>query len=116
MFFLLVIFLFFSLVYRMNWTLLLQPGLSSSSQQSDNKDLFYTAIDEAQLLSLQTEIAPLRQRLLDLSDEPGTLLFNRMYSFYDVICISKNSHISYIFVHKSQLPSLTDEQLLGCLQ
>ncbi len=65
---------------------------------------------------LDTELAPLRQKLLSLSQTPVTLMFNRTYNFYDVICISQTHRIYSMFVHKSQLSSLTDDQLMECLQ
>jgi cholera toxin transcriptional activator len=104
------------LIWRINWCLLLEPGLATNNQQSGDNRLIYTAPDEAQLPALETEMAPLRQKLLDLSQSPVTLLFNRTYNFYDVICISQTHRIYSIFVHKSQLSRLTDDQFRECLQ
>lgn len=113
---LVVVCLLGGLVWRVNWTLLLQPGLKTSIQQAGNHRLLYIAPDESRLQTLETELNPLRDRLLALADSPGTLVFNRMYKSYDVACIKQDNTVSFLLIHQSQLASVTDKQLLECLQ
>lgn len=112
----LVLCLLGSLLWRVNWTLMLQPGLTSNSQQVGDQRVFYTAPDSLGLLSLQADIGPLRERMLKLADTPGMLLFNRMYDFYDVVCIHEHKAVEFMFIHKSQLLSVKDQELLECLK
>lgn len=105
-----------SFLWRLDWDLLWQPGLVTSEQEAGNQRLLYTAPDQERLAALRTELAPLRERLLGLTDAPGTLLFNRMHDFYEVMCIDQNSAAEFLLVHVSQLSSITDKQLLECIK
>ncbi|MCU1750248.1 transcriptional regulator [Pseudomonas sp. 6D_7.1_Bac1] len=111
---LLITLLFGTLIWRINFTLLLQPGPIFSSLQIDNQYFLYTAPSQEQLLALQADTTSLRARLLSLPEPPRNLLFNRMHNFLDVICINKDNKVSSILLHESQLPTITDHQLMAC--
>ncbi|WP_223518959.1 transcriptional regulator [Pseudomonas sp. GL-B-19] len=113
---LLIAFLFATLVWRSNLTLLVQPGLAVSTEHIGNKSLLYTAPDNEKLATLYTEISPLRDRLLAISGAPITLLFNRMYNYFDVICINQYGSVSTILMHHSQITKINDHQLLACVK
>lgn len=105
-----------SLLWRLDLDLLWQPGLVTSEQQVAAQRLLYTAPDQARLEALQTELVPLRERLLKFADMPATLLFNRMHGFYELMCINQNSTSKFMVFHTSQLSLVTDKQLLECLK
>jgi cholera toxin transcriptional activator len=105
-----------SLAGRLDWSLLLQPGLVVSTQQLGNQRLLYTAANEAKLAALETEVAALRERLLRLADQPGTLMFNRMHDFYELVCIDQDEAVEALQIHKTRLAQITDQQLLECLK
>lgn len=113
---LLVIALGGSFLWRLDWDLLWTPGLVTSEQRIETQRLLYTAPDQVHLEALQAELAPLRERLLSLADTPGTLLFNRMHEFYEIMCIDQDSAAEFLIFNKSQLSSVTDKQLLECLK
>lgn len=110
----LIIFLLVTLVLRINFSLFLQPNLVISNQQAGHQQLIYTATNKDQLSALQTEVTFLQEKLLSLPEPPSILLFNRMYSFYDIICISQESKVFSMLLHESQLSNITDQQLLAC--
>ena len=105
-----------SLVWRVDGALLWQPGLVVSTQQQGNQRLLYTAASEAKLAALEAEVAVLRERLLRLADQPGTLVFNRMHDFYDLACIDQDEAVESLLIHNSRLAQVSDQQLLECLK
>lgn len=105
-----------SLVWRVDWVLLWQPGFIAHTAQDKNQRLIYTAPSQARLASLEREVAPLRERLVNLAITPGSLAFNRVNDYYDVVCIDQYHAVEFIFVHKLQLATITDQQLQDCLK
>ena len=113
---LIIAFLFATFVWRFNPTLLVQPGLAVSTEQIGNKSLLYTAPEKEKLATLHTDISALRDRLLAISEAPVTLLFNRMYNYFDVVCIDQAGSVSTILMHQSQITKINDQQLLACVK
>ncbi|MBX9755016.1 MAG: winged helix-turn-helix domain-containing protein [Pseudomonadaceae bacterium] len=113
---LLLLFLLGSLVWRVDVSLLIQPGLVVSTQQQGNQRLLYTAASEAKLVALENNVQVLRERLLRLADQPGTLMFNRMHDFYDLVCIDRDEAVESLLIHNGQLAQVSDQQLLECLK
>lgn len=105
-----------TLAYRIDWELLLQPGLVIDTQQLGSPTLIYTAPDSAKLHILQDATAALRERLLKLAKQSDTLIFNRVQDYYEVNCIEQNGVVEFIYIHSSQLQHITDQQLLECLR
>lgn len=109
------LFMLISLFWRIDWGLIARPGLTIQTQYTDNKRLIYTAPNESRLKSLIDEMTPLRERLIHLAHQPETLIFNRANDYYDLICIDQGT-VKFLSIHRSQLITVSDRLLLGCLK
>ncbi|WP_223518962.1 transcriptional regulator [Pseudomonas sp. GL-B-19] len=104
-----------TLLWRVDWDLLLQPNLVIDTQQENNQRLIYTAPNLSSLESLQNDLSKIRERLVLFSSRPGTLVFNRTQDYYDITCIHQGV-TKFITVYRTQLATVNDQQLRECLQ
>ncbi|MBD8093294.1 winged helix-turn-helix domain-containing protein [Pseudomonas fluorescens] len=111
----LVVVLAVTLAWRIDWSLWLQQGMYSASETLGELDVQYISESPQELLQLQTDVQPLRDRLLTFVKNPETVIFNKMHGFYEIVCIDQGKSVQFITVHKSRLSQLTDEQLNRCI-
>lgn len=111
----LVVVLSVTLAWRIDWSLWLQQGMYSASETLGELDVQYISESPQELLQLQTDVQPLRDRLLTFVKNPETIIFNKMHGFYEIVCIDQGRSVQFITVHKSRLSQLTDEQLNRCI-
>lgn len=104
-----------TLLWRVDWDLLLKPDLVIDTQQENNQHLVYTAPNPTSLESLQNDLSKVRERLVHFSSRPGTLVFNRTQDYYDITCINQGV-TKFITIYRTQLETVNDQQLRECLQ
>jgi len=104
-----------TLLWRVDWDLLLEPDLVIDTQQENNQHLVYTAPNPTSLESLQNDLSKVRERLVHFSSRPGTLVFNRTQDYYDITCINQGV-TKFITIYRTQLETVNDQQLRECLQ
>lgn len=66
-----------------------------------------------QQLILQTQ--GLSSRIAKLTDQPVELILGMASGFYEVLCMQPDGGVRSLMLHESQLGTLDDEQLRGCL-
>ncbi|PMV25213.1 MULTISPECIES: winged helix-turn-helix domain-containing protein [unclassified Pseudomonas] len=102
-------------LWRIDWGLWLQPDFVKETETQGLLTVWYTGANTPEIENLQGSMAPVLARMESLLEAPGTVIFNTMHSFYEILCIS-GSTVEFISVHKSKLATLTDEQLDRCLK
>jgi cholera toxin transcriptional activator len=110
-----VVLLLAGLLLRIDWSLWLQPGLVKQIEAEGLLTVWYIGARTEDVEKLQANTRAVRERMLTLLEAPGTVIFNTMHSFYEIVCIS-GSTVEFVTVHKSKLSTLTDEQLDRCLK
>ncbi|MGZ0717756.1 winged helix-turn-helix domain-containing protein [Pseudomonas palleroniana] len=104
-----------SFLWRIDWGLWLQPDFVKEKDTQGLLTVWYTGANTPEVERLQDSMAPVLARMERLLEVPGTVIFNTMHSFYEILCIS-GSTVEFVSVHKSKLANLTDEQLDRCLK
>lgn len=104
-----------SFLWRIDWSLWLQPDFVKKTDTQGLLTVWYTGANTPEVERLQSSMAPVLTRIESLLEAPGTVIFNTMHSFYEILCIS-GSTVEFISVHTSKLATLTDEQLDRCLK
>ncbi|WP_421535056.1 winged helix-turn-helix domain-containing protein [Pseudomonas marginalis] len=104
-----------SFLWRIDWILWLQPDFVKETDTQGLLTVWYTGADTPEVERLQNSMAPVLARMESLLEVPGTVIFNTMHSFYEILCIS-GSTVEFVSVHQSKLATLTDEQLDRCLK
>lgn len=81
-------------------------------------DLQVLYIDKTplQLERLVSETRQLVSALAGMSTRPARLIVNASPGFYEIRCLRDDGRINWLKVHHSQLHSVPDAQLQGCLQ
>lgn len=105
-----------TLLWRFDWLLVQQTGLSVLKEHTDNLTTFYTSESDQELIQIKNDLQDLRLRLARLATQPETVILNRMHSFYEVTCIDRGTSVRFLTIHKKQLGAISDAQLKGCLQ
>lgn len=105
-----------ALLWRIDWPLLLHAGLFSDEEQVGELDVLYTSESPEELEALKGDMRVVRERMMEFIDHPETVIFNKMHSFYEVVCIEQGKTVEFILVHKAQLSTLTNEQLRRCIK
>ncbi|MEG5122574.1 hypothetical protein QUB74_29310, partial [Microcoleus sp. A2-C2] len=100
---------------RIDWALWLQQGMYNSNETVEKLDVQYISESPQDLIRLQSDVQPLRERLLAFVKQPETIMFNKMHGFYEMVCIDQGKTVQFITVHKTRLSQLTDEQLNRCV-
>lgn len=113
---LLVVVLFITLLWRIDWGLMLRQGLHSAEDTLGSLSVLYISESDPDLAQLQVDMKPTLERIQPLIDQPETVIFNKMHGFYEILCIDKGKRVQFISIHKSKLSQLTDEQLRGCVK
>ncbi|CAI8759006.1 winged helix-turn-helix domain-containing protein [Pseudomonas zeae] len=111
-----VVVLLVALLWRMDWLLAEQSGLSVLEEATEDLTVFYTSESEGELIQIKSNLLPIRQRISNLITQPETVIFNRMHSFYEITCIDRGTTVRFITVHKKQLDQISDAQLKECLE
>lgn len=102
-----------TLGYRLGVT----PGGDSLTYTLGVGALQVTYIEKNQTL-LDRLVGETRELMESLASHSaaGRLIVNMSPGFYDIRCLHGDGRINWLKVHKSQLNSIPDEHLLGCLK
>ncbi|WP_080710621.1 winged helix-turn-helix domain-containing protein [Pseudomonas chlororaphis] len=111
-----VIVLAASLAWRIDWNLLQQAGLFVTEEHTGELTSLYTSESEEELTQMRIDLKFVNSRILRLVDQPETVIFNKMHSFYEITCIDHGTSVKFITTHKTKLGDITDEQLKRCLK
>ena len=109
-------FLTLSLLWRIDWGLLTQPGMVTLSRQVGEQQQLFVAANEQGLSTLQDEVSSVSQRIGNLVESPTAVIFTKMHSYYSFVCINGDGANEFILAHRSQLREITDLQLRACLE
>ena len=112
----LVTVLLVAFIWRFDWLLAEQRGLSVLEENIGDLTIFYTSESESELIQIKSLMQPLRSRLANMITQPETVIFNRMHSFYEITCIDRGTGVRFLSIHKKQLSEISDAQLKGCLE
>ena len=112
----LVTVLLVAFMWRFDWVLAEQEGLSVLEETMGDLTIFYLSESESELILIKSLMQPLRSRLTDMITQPETVIFNRMHSFYEITCIDRGTGVRFLSIHKKQLSAITDAQLKECLE
>jgi cholera toxin transcriptional activator len=112
----LVVLLTLSLLWRIDWGLLVQSGMVTLSRQVGEQQQLFVAADQQALSALQNEVSSVSQRLGDVITTPTAVIFTKMHSYYSFVCVNDGGASEFILVHRSKLHELTDMQLQACLK
>ena len=105
-----------SLLWRIDWGLLTQPGMVTLSRQVGEQQQLFVAANEQGLSTLQDEVASVSQRIGNLVESPTAVIFTKMHSYYSFVCVNRGGASEFILAHRSQLREITDLQLRACLE
>ena len=105
-----------SLLWRIDWGLLIQPDMVTQSRQAGEQQQFFIAANEQALSRLMDEVSSVSQRFGNLVESPSIVIFTKMHSYYSFICIDAGGASEFILAHRAQLLKLTDMQLQACLK
>lgn len=112
----LVALLTLSMLWRIDWGLLTQPGMVTLSRQVGDQQQLFIAANEQALSALMDEVSSVSQRLENLVESPTAVIFTKMHSYYAFMCINAGGASEFILAHRSQMRELTDMQLQACLK
>lgn len=107
--------LFAILIWRLDWGLFIQPDLFKASEVLGSLNVLYTGATRQEVQQLQSETQNILIRMSKLSVDPGTVIFNTMHGFLDIVCV-EGATADFITVHRSRSLLLTDVQLSRCLR
>ncbi|MBS7560106.1 winged helix-turn-helix domain-containing protein [Pseudomonas sp. RC4D1] len=111
----LVILLVVAFLVRIDWGLWIQPDFVQEVETQGLLTTWYTGANDDELNELKKNTSAIQKRIMNLLEAPGTVIFNTMHGFYEILCVS-GSTVEFIGVYKSRLSSVTDEQLVRCLK
>lgn len=90
----------------------------SFTHQVDAGSLKVMYVERSQRLldSLVKETEALVDTMVDISVEPARLIVNMSPGFYEIRCLQDDGRVNWLKVHKSQINTIPNEHLQGCLQ
>ncbi|MHC8346680.1 winged helix-turn-helix domain-containing protein [Pseudomonas sp. RT6P73] len=103
-------------IWRIDWLLFEQSGLSVIEESTGDLTTIYAIESEEELTQIKNDLRAVHTRLMSMVNRPETVIFNRMHSFYEITCIDSGTNVKFLTVHRKQLGTLTTEQLKGCLE
>ncbi|MHC8403417.1 winged helix-turn-helix domain-containing protein [Pseudomonas sp. MDT1-17] len=112
----LLVVLIATFVWRFDWPLFEQSGLSVIEETTGDLTTVYASESEDELIQIKTDLHAVHERLKKMITRPQTVIFNRMHSFYEITCIDSGTNVKFLTVHRKQVSALTNEQLKGCMQ
>ena len=78
--------------------------------------VLYVEKNQGMLDSLVNETATLVDKLVGMSATPTRLIVNMSPGFYEIRCLKDNGRVNWLKVHKSQINTVNNDYLQGCLR
>jgi DNA-binding winged helix-turn-helix (wHTH) protein len=103
-------------IWRFDWSLAEQAGLSVLEESIGELTTLYTSESEQELIQIKGDLHEVRTRIAQMITHPETVIFNRMHSFFEITCIDRGTSVRFLTVHKKQLGEISDALLKGCLE
>ncbi|MCQ4279432.1 winged helix-turn-helix domain-containing protein [Pseudomonas stutzeri] len=79
-------------------------------------EVLYVEKNQRLLDSLVKETRPLVDTLANMSAEQTRLIVNMSPGFYEIRCLQGDGRVNWLKVHKSQIQTIPNDKLQGCLQ
>lgn len=82
----------------------------------DGLEVLYVEKSQRLLDSLVNETRLLVDTMSDMSAGPARLIVNMSPGFYEIRCLQGDGRVNWLKVHKSQIQTIPNDHLQGCLQ
>ncbi|PNY78772.1 winged helix-turn-helix domain-containing protein [Pseudomonas fluorescens] len=80
------------------------------------QSVLLVASDALELAGVERATELVRQRFMSLARGESYLIFNKMHSYLDIICVNSNPHPNYILVYEESISLISDQQIAECLK
>ncbi len=104
--------LFYRLYYLWEEKTWFESKLVVGAEQS----VLFVGSDAAEVKTIELATEVLRQRFMALGHDKSYLIFNKMHSYVDIVCVSPKNQSKFILVHEERVDSVSDEQISECLK
>ncbi|MDF3164525.1 winged helix-turn-helix domain-containing protein [Pseudomonas proteolytica] len=104
------------LLYRLYYIWEEKTWFESVSVVNNEQSVLLVASDAFEVTAIKQSTEGLRQRFMALAHGKSYVIFNKMHSYLDIVCVSSKTHPNFILAHEKVVGSISDEQIAECLK
>lgn len=103
-------------IYRLYYLLEEQTWFDTKLDVSGEQSVLFVGGDAEDLKKMQLATKVLKQRFFALNHNKSYLIFNKMHSYIDIVCVTPKNQGKFILAHENRVDSISDEQISECVK